>query len=98
MQAIDMNPLHGPSIAERKIAPDTCPLEPVPGIEKFSICAANTKAPMTPASAIFRGSKMLFARAAQYAKDTPDTATMDKPTAGDIKASAMCIFYLPNCV
>jgi len=42
------NAAHGPSMIASSIPPPRCPLEPVPGIGKFTIWAANTNAPITP--------------------------------------------------
>jgi hypothetical protein len=42
-----------PSMAASRTPPTKCPLEPVAGIAKFSICAAKTKAPITPIMGIF---------------------------------------------
>ena len=43
-------PACGPSVAASISPPARCPLEPVPGIVKLIIWAANTNAPITPIS------------------------------------------------
>lgn len=48
----DKNPASGPKIAASKTPPVICPLDPVPGIEKLIIWAANTNAPTTPINGI----------------------------------------------
>ena len=47
------NAAHGPNREASSTPPTMWPLDPVPGIEKFTICAANTNAPITPIMAGF---------------------------------------------
>ena len=54
------NPAYGPNNADKSIPPHKCPEEPVPGIVKLIICAANTNAPMTPITGIFDTSSSFF--------------------------------------
>jgi hypothetical protein len=56
MEAITMRAAFLPKRIARSSAPTRCPLEPVPGMAKFSIWAAKTKAPATPISGILLSS------------------------------------------
>ena len=71
-----------------------CPLDPVPGIAKFIICAANTNAPIMPISGMRDGSKSFLILRALYATSPALTASIAPPTAGETKASAMCMIIL----
>lgn len=50
----------GPTTAARSMPPHRWPEEPVPGMAKFSIWAANTKAPSTPISGTRAGSSLFL--------------------------------------
>ena len=94
------NAAHGPSIAESRIPPTRWPLEPVPGIEKFIIWAAKTKAPITPISGTMcssraSGSRRSFRGCLTFQIAVPsrtsDTAPVTANTGGETSASDMCI-------
>ncbi|OQB71872.1 MAG: hypothetical protein BWX92_03729 [Deltaproteobacteria bacterium ADurb.Bin135] len=73
-----------------------CPLEPVPGMLKFIICAANTNAPRTPMSGVFELSFSSAIFLAEYPIKAPLAIQKAPPTTGEINASAMCIVILPS--
>ncbi len=84
-------PAQGPRSAESSIAPQRCPLEPVPGMVKLIIWAAKTKAPITPMRGIF----LVSFSSRTFLMEKPATAVeqayMVPATAGETKASAICI-------
>ena len=82
-----------PSTAANSIPPPMWPLEPVPGIAKFIICAAKTNAPITPMSGTRAGSKFSFSLRALFQSSPALAAIMTPPTAGETSASAMCICF-----
>ncbi len=71
--------------------PIMCPLDPVPGILKLIIWAANTKAPITPIIGMM--SVRLLCATFRVATTSSDTAATPAimATGGDTRASAMCI-------
>ena len=72
--------------------PPMCPLEPVPGMVKLIIWAANTKAPPTAIMGSFwRVSWLRCTRAALTASAAALTAHMVSPTVGDNNASDICM-------
>ena len=89
-----MKAAQGPSTALSRMPPITCPLEPVPGIEKLIICAANTKAPITPMSGMMSSRRMFFTFEAATAMRVAATAPAPAAMAGDTSASAMCMVVL----
>ena len=85
----------GPRRMARIIPPPRCPLEPVPGIVKLIICAAKMKAPSTPIRGIVLSSIRSFSFFDAYPPAATDPAHSVVPTAGESKASAMCIVFPP---
>ncbi len=81
----------GPSRIASSKPPPRWPLDPVPGMAKLIICAANRKAPSTPINGTRRSSASWLSRREQYATVTAVAAHIVPPTAGDRSASAMCI-------
>ena len=93
---IARNPAYGPSSAESSIPPHRCPEEPVPGIVKLIICAANTNAPITPITGIFFASFSRRTLCTEYPPAAAEQAYIVAATAGATNASAICIIvFLP---
>ena len=90
-EAITTKAACGPSRMANRSPPPMWPLEPVTGIEKLTIWAAKTKAPSTPIIGTRRSSRAFATRRAQYAIPPALAAQQAPPTAGLIKASAMCM-------
>ena len=81
-----------PSRADSRMPPPMCPLDPVPGMVKLIIWAANTKAPPTAIMGSFwLVSWLRCTRAALTASAPALTAHMVSPTAGESKASDICM-------
>src|SRR5512138_750817 len=74
--------------------PPRCPDEPGPGMEKLIIWAANTKAPSTPIRAGLPDSGASRSRRTEYAMSPAVAAQPAAPTAGEIRASDMCMRHL----
>ena len=81
----------GPSSAASSSVPTRWPLEPVPGMAKFTICTANTKAPSTPMSGTRPSSPSRRTRREHPARAPPERAQKLPPTAAETSASAMCM-------
>jgi hypothetical protein len=94
-EAMTRNAAYGPRRIVRISPPPRCPLDPVPGIEKLIICAAKMKAPSTPIMGTRSSRRVCFTLLAHKAISPPDTAHNAPPTAGETKASAMCMLGLP---
>jgi hypothetical protein len=75
--------------------PPMCPLEPVPGMVKLIIMAAKMNAPITPINGIVLLSIFSFNFLDEYPIVTIDPAHIVAPTAGESKASAMCMIKSP---
>ena len=71
--------------------PPRCPLDPVPGMVKFSIWQAKMKAPSTPMSGTSRASFSCLILRAQSTVIAAVAAHMVQPTAGETKPSAICM-------
>lgn len=68
------------------------PLEPVPGIAKFIICAAKTNAPKTPISGMeSRSWRYIFL--IDMANRVAAIASAPKAMGADTKASDICMVY-----
>ena len=95
-EAITRKAACGPRRMARIIPPPRCPLDPVPGIVKLIIWLAKMKAPRTPIRGIVRSSICRFSRF----EANPVTAAVPAhnvvPTAGESRASAICIFVSPS--
>ena len=85
---------YGPRSAARSIPPHRCPDEPVPGIVKLIICVANTNAPMMPMTGIFLASSSNLTLCIEYPVAILEQAYIVVATAGDTKASAICIYQI----
>ena len=94
------NPAHGPRTAASRIPPTRCPLDPVPGIEKLIICAAKTKAPMTPmsgtsdsglSSGVSPPEPSRFNCRTAIVSRASDAAPVVAHTTGESSASDMCM-------
>jgi hypothetical protein len=72
-----------------------CPLEPVPGIVKLIIMAAKINAPITPISGIVLLSILSFNFLDEYPMVATEPAHIVTPTAGESKASAICMKKSP---
>ena len=90
-EEIVRNAAWGPSSSESSSPPPRWPEEPVPGIVKLIICAAKMKAPSTPISGTLWSSSVFLILLAQYASTAPEALQNVTPTAGESRASAMCI-------
>ena len=89
------NPAHGPSRADSIMPPHRCPDEPVPGIVKLIICAANTNAPMTPITGIFFSSFSILTLWIDQPAAATDSAPIVAATPVETSASAMCMMCYP---
>lgn len=85
-----------PSMAASRMPPPMWPEEPVPGMVKLIIWAANANAPVTAMTGIFRSPRpSLPTRTAETASAAALTAYIAPPTAGETRASAMCMTIPP---
>lgn len=94
MAAMTRKPAYGPSRTARMRPPPRWPLDPVPGMVKFSIWQAKMKAPITPMSGTSRTSFSCLTLRAQSAVIAAEAAHMVQPTAGEMKPSAICMMFV----
>ena len=95
MAAMTRNPAYGPRRTAKLRPPPRWPLEPVPGMVKFSIWQAKMKAPSTPMSGTSRISFSCLTLRAQSVVIAAEAAHMVQPTAGEMKPSAICMMLMP---
>ncbi len=76
-----------------------CPLEPVTGMVKLIICAAKINAPITPIRGMVLLSMFSLSFLDEYPMAATEPAHIVAPTAGESKASAICMMNSPgkNC-
>jgi len=68
-----------------------CPLEPVIGIEKLTICAAKTNAPIIPISGMSSESKRAEAAFVAKSSKPSETNSIATPVFAETSASDICI-------
>ena len=94
-EATTRNAACGPRRIASSRPPPRWPLDPVPGILKLIICAANRNAPSTPISGTRRSSPSRRTWREHQATVAAVTTPIVPPTAGESSASAMCIASSP---
>src|SRR3990172_760039 len=93
-EAIARKAAWGPRRAARIMPPPRWPLDPVPGIEKLIIGAANTNAAATPMRGAVRSSIRFPTLREHHPTAAVVPAQKVPPTAGESRASDMCMAFL----
>ena len=90
-QIIVKKAAYGPTTAESKTPPQRWPDEPVPGMVKLIICAAKTKAPITPMRGMSLSLLSSFIFLIEQTAAPAEQAYITPATVGASSASAICM-------
>lgn len=86
-----INPAHGPSKTDNKTAPMICPLDPVPGMAKFIICATKINAPIIPISGMILGFSRYLTLRDAITSNVAEIIPVTPAITGVTSASFMCM-------